>query len=85
MPKVDVNRPNYKPSPNHRGGYNPNRPRPTAFVDSNDNPVARLRPIVLHTSRGDSKITAAEARELAADLLAAAETINPTAPTEAKA
>lgn len=56
----------------HRGGCNPNRLRPTAFVDENPHGRARLKPIVLSTGRGDVKLTAAEAVDLAAELVRAA-------------
>lgn len=61
------------------------RVRPSADAAPNDNPAIRHKPIILRTGRGDSRITPAEARSLAVELLAAAEATDPTAPTEAKA
>lgn len=51
-----------------------NRPRPSAMVGSSDR-VFFGRKIILSTGRGDTRITPAEARDLAAELLAAADEV----------
>lgn len=53
----------------------PRAPRkcPTAYPGSQARSVDTDRTVVLSTGRGDSRLTPAEARKLAAELLAAAE------------
>lgn len=52
--------------------YQKNRPRPTAYLDRSGTAWAARRPVILSTGRGGVKLTTAEARQLAADLLEAA-------------
>jgi hypothetical protein len=51
--------------------YDRNRPRPTAYRDTNPGGLA-ARPIILASGRGGTKITPTEAVLLARDLVAAA-------------
>lgn len=65
----------------HRGGFRMRRPRPTAenlpYPPGSTGLVKSLaregRTVLLRTGRGEVRLTAAEARDLAAELLQSAE------------
>lgn len=58
-------------TPIKRAGRKPKRDRVVPGADYSPQPCTPDRPVVLRTGRGDSRLTCAEARELAAQLDAA--------------